>query len=149
MPKRPEMARMRAAVAAGDPPASAGYANDDGWHAAQDDWLSKWRRSEVCHFHLEPAADSSMADDSTRAGRAARVRRAANHAGEAARSTSGDRAASPAPTAAALDDGALQAPGLFPGPASRVGVAAGGHGKAARLKSGGLAASSPPGAHSG
>ena len=42
MPKRPEMARMRAAVAAGDPPASAGYTNDDGWHAAQDDWLSKW-----------------------------------------------------------------------------------------------------------
>ena len=43
MPKRPESARVRAAVAAGDPPASADFPDDDEhWHAAQDHWLSKW-----------------------------------------------------------------------------------------------------------
>jgi hypothetical protein len=42
MPKRPDSARVRAAVAAGDPPASAAYPDDDGWHAEQERWLAKW-----------------------------------------------------------------------------------------------------------
>ena len=42
MPKRPDTARMRAAVAAGDPPASAEYFLDDEWHAEQEQWLAKW-----------------------------------------------------------------------------------------------------------
>ena len=39
MPKRPVKARVLAAVAADDPPASADYRDDDEWHAAQDMWL--------------------------------------------------------------------------------------------------------------
>ena len=42
MPKRPAEARLRAAVAAGDPPASAEYASDAKWHRAQDEWLARW-----------------------------------------------------------------------------------------------------------
>ena len=42
MPKHPESARVRAAVAAGDPPDSAAYLDDDKWHAAQVNWLAKW-----------------------------------------------------------------------------------------------------------
>ena len=42
MPKRPDSARVRAAVAAGDPPASAAYPDDDGWYAEQERWLAKW-----------------------------------------------------------------------------------------------------------
>ena len=42
MPKRPDAARVRAALAAGDPPASAAYHDDDGWHAEQENWLAKW-----------------------------------------------------------------------------------------------------------
>ena len=42
MPKRPDAARVRAAVAAGDPPASAQYMYDENWHSAQSEWLAKW-----------------------------------------------------------------------------------------------------------
>jgi hypothetical protein len=42
MPKRLHPARVSAAVAAGDPPASAQYAHDDAWHDAQNIWLAKW-----------------------------------------------------------------------------------------------------------
>ena len=40
MPKRRlDEARVLAAVAANDPPASADHLDDDEWHAAQDMWL--------------------------------------------------------------------------------------------------------------
>ena len=42
MPKRPDAKRVRAAVAAGDPPKSADYPDDDDWHDAQHEWLAKW-----------------------------------------------------------------------------------------------------------
>ena len=42
MPKRPDAGRVRAAVAAGDPPESADHHDDDDWHDAQDKWLAKW-----------------------------------------------------------------------------------------------------------
>ena len=42
MPKRPDAKRVRAAVAAGDPPKSTDYPDDDDWHDAQNEWLSKW-----------------------------------------------------------------------------------------------------------
>ena len=42
MPKRPEQARVRAAVAAGDPPASCEHPDDGEWQRAQQDWLAKW-----------------------------------------------------------------------------------------------------------
>ena len=45
MPKRLDEARVLAAVAADDPPASADYRDDDEWHAAQDMWLVKWSGS--------------------------------------------------------------------------------------------------------
>jgi hypothetical protein len=45
MPKRPVEARVLAAVAANDPPASANHLDDDEWHAAQDMWLVKWSGS--------------------------------------------------------------------------------------------------------
>jgi hypothetical protein len=45
MPKRLDEARVLAAVAANDPPASADHLDDDEWHAAQDKWLVKWSGS--------------------------------------------------------------------------------------------------------
>ena len=45
MPKRLDEARVLAAVAADDPPASADHRDDDEWHAAQDMWLVKWSGS--------------------------------------------------------------------------------------------------------
>jgi hypothetical protein len=46
MPKRRlDEARVLAAVAANDPPASADHLDDDEWHAAQDKWLVKWSGS--------------------------------------------------------------------------------------------------------
>ena len=56
MPKRRlDEARVLAAVAASDPPASADYRDDDEWHAAQDKWLVKWSGSVlpdgVCESH--------------------------------------------------------------------------------------------------
>ena len=45
MPKRLDEARVLAAVAANDPPASTDHLDDDEWHAAQDMWLVKWSGS--------------------------------------------------------------------------------------------------------
>ena len=45
MPRRLDEARVLAAVAADDPPASADHRDDDEWHAAQDKWLVKWSGS--------------------------------------------------------------------------------------------------------
>ncbi len=46
MPKRRfDEARVLAAVAANDPPASADHLDVDEWHAAQDKWLVKWSGS--------------------------------------------------------------------------------------------------------
>jgi hypothetical protein len=46
MPKRLHPARVSAAVAAGDPPASAQYAYDDAWHDAQN----------IIHIFMCPAS---------------------------------------------------------------------------------------------
>lgn len=43
--RRLDEARVLAAVAANDPPASADHLDDDEWHAAQDKWLVKWSGS--------------------------------------------------------------------------------------------------------
>ena len=60
MPKRLDSARARAAVAAGDPPLSVDYPDDDDWHAAQDEWLAKWsvRRGGA---HLQLCCDACIA----------------------------------------------------------------------------------------
>ena len=42
MPKKYSDEEKAAAIAAGEPPASEDYANDDDWAAAQDMWLAKW-----------------------------------------------------------------------------------------------------------
>ena len=42
MPKQHAEADIRAAVAAGDPPTSCSFDDDDNWHEAQQAWLSKW-----------------------------------------------------------------------------------------------------------
>ena len=42
MPKRADQARVRAAVAAGDPPVSSDHPEDGAWHDAQRDWIAKW-----------------------------------------------------------------------------------------------------------
>ena len=49
MPKRPDAARVRAAVAAGDPPLSASFPDDDDWHDEQDRWLAEWSARVLPH----------------------------------------------------------------------------------------------------
>ena len=52
MPKQPVEARVLAAVAADDPPASADHLDDDEWHAAQDMWLVRWSSGAAACYRL-------------------------------------------------------------------------------------------------
>ena len=53
MPKRLTDAEMDAAVAAGRPPESAAFADDD-WEREQNDWLERWQPGERLPERSEP-----------------------------------------------------------------------------------------------
>ena len=59
MPARLTAEQLAAALAAGAPPVSDDYSDDDKWHAAQDSWLARWKPG----LHLPATNDPKRRTD--------------------------------------------------------------------------------------